>query len=157
MYLNTTAGQTGPSATYWNSTSPTSTVFSVGSWANADAHVAYCFAPVAGYSAFGSYTGTGSADGSFIYTGMRPRFLMVKRTDSAVSWIVIDTSRNPNNVSNLSLLPNGTNAEITSSTETDILSNGFKLRTTDVSLNASGGTYIYMAFAETAFKFSNAR
>ena len=159
VVLNATSAQaSGP--TRFTAT-PTSTVFNIGTDGDVNAssgtYVAYCFAPVAGYSAFGSYVGNGSTDGSFIYTGMRPRFLMVKRTDSAVSWIVIDTSRNPNNVSNFSLLPNGANAEITSSTETDILSNGFKIRTTDVSLNASGGTYIYYAVAENPFKFSNAR
>jgi len=140
----------------------TSSVFSItggagGQGASGGTYVAYCFAPIAGYSAFGSYTGNGSTDGPFVYTNFRPRYLLVKRTDSAVSWIVIDTSRNPNNVSNFSLLPNGANAEITSSTETDILSNGFKIRTTDVSLNASGGTYIYYAVAENPFKYSSAR
>jgi hypothetical protein len=154
IVLNTTAAQ---GAASWGG-SPTSTVFYMSNSIFASGnYVAYCFAPVAGFSKFGSYTGNGSADGTFVFTGFRPRYVMVKRTDSAVSWIVIDTARNPYNVSNYSLLPNSSAAEVTSSTETDILSNGFKLRTTDVSLNASGGTYIYAVFAENPFKYSLAR
>lgn len=158
LYLNTTDAQQLDNV---YTATPSSTVLTMNNGAinnsSGATYVTYCFAPVAGYSAFGSYTGNGSADGPFVFTNFRPRFLMVKRTDSAVSWIVIDTSRNPSNVSNFSLLPNGANAEITSSTETDILSNGFKIRTTDVSLNASGGTYIYYAVAENPLKFANAR
>ena len=119
--------------------------------------VAYCWAEVAGYSAFGSYTGNGSTDGPFIYTGFRPRWVMVKRTDTGgYAWVVIDTSRSPYNQVALSLYPNYSNAEATSDVY-DILSNGFKLRTTDPANNASGGTYIYAAFSESAFKYSLGR
>jgi len=157
--LNTTIAATY-NTSVWNNFAPTSTSFQ--SVANlivnpSSNFVAYLFAEVAGFSKFGSYVGNGSANGTFVFCGFRPRYVMVKRTDSAVSWIVIDTARNPYNVSNYSLLPNSSAAEITSSTETDILSNGFKLRTTDVSLNASGGTYIYAVFAENPFKNALAR
>ena len=161
LSLNGTAGYTAYAAA-WNNTAPTSTVVSLGNDvsinANTSTYVAYCFAPVAGYSAFGSYTGNGSADGSFIYTGMRPRFIMVKRTDSTSNWHILDTSRSAYNVSNAMLYPNLSNAEATDpGYNFDILSNGFKLRNAEPYLNGSGATYIYMAFAENPFKYANAR
>ena len=160
IYLNlTNASATG--ASVWNSTLPTSTVFSVGTSSNINSSgqtmVSYCFAAVAGYSAFGSYTGNGSADGPFVFTGFRPRFLMVKRTDSTGNWNTYDTSRdNDNGVTQL-LLANSSAAEATGSVMNDIVSNGFKMRDSSVNWNASGGTYIYMAFAENPFKYSLAR
>jgi len=145
--------------TLWNNTAPTSTRFSIGTSgaANTSAatYVAYCFAPIAGYSAFGSYTGNGSADGVFVYTGFRPAFVMVKRTDSTSDWYIWDTKRDTYNVVTNTLLPNSSGAE-TSATSIDDLSNGFKCRSATV-VNASGGTYIYMAFAEAPQKFSLAR
>jgi hypothetical protein len=146
----------------WNSTTPTSTVFSVGSSSRTNAStqgiVAYCFAQVAGYSAFGSYTGNGSSDGPFIFTGFRPRYLMIKRTDATQNWAIVDTSRDTFNVSNKRLFANLSDAEDTGiSNFVDLLSNGFKFRDSNVSCNASGGTYIYMAFAENPFKYANAR
>jgi hypothetical protein len=119
-------------------------------------YVAYCFSQVAGYSRFGSYTGNGSTDGTFIYTGFRPRYVMMKRTDTNGSWYMIDTSRAPTNVTNAYLIANGSNPEATD-LSWDILSNGFKLRSTYLEINASSGTYVYMAFAESPFKFANAR
>jgi hypothetical protein len=120
--------------------------------------VAYCFAPVAGYSSFGSYTGNGSTDGPFVYTGFRPRWVMVKRTDSTGNWTIKDTSRPGYNVTNLNLFPNLANAETTEYT-VDLLSNGFKVRETAFpnDWNASGGTYIYAAFAESPFQYARAR
>jgi hypothetical protein len=118
--------------------------------------IMYCFAPIAGYSAFGSYTGNGSADGPFVFTGMRSAYVMIKRTDSTASWYVLDVARNTYNVANLLLYPNIADAEATFST-LDILSNGFKIRNSDVDLNASGGTYFFMAFASNPFKYSLAR
>jgi hypothetical protein len=155
----------GTSATYYNSTSPTNTVFSLGTEGTINGsgatYVAYCWAPVAGYSAFGSYTGNGSADGPFIYTGFRPRWLMIKRTDTAGNnWVILDTSRDTYNAAGLYLYPNLSAAEDDYRASTgpiDILSNGFKQRSTLSNVNASGATYIYAAFAESAFKFSNAR
>ena len=139
---------------------PTTSVFTPSAtlYANESgvSNVAYCWAPVAGYSAFGSYTGNGSADGPFIYTGFRPRWILYKRTDTTASWGVYDTSRDVSNVETLGLYPNLSNAE-TTFVILDGLSNGFKIRNSDASSNASGGTYIYAAFAESAFKFSNAR
>jgi hypothetical protein len=158
IYLNTTAAKVGPSSTYWNSTSPTSTVFSVGSWANADAHVAYCFAPVAGYSAFGSYTGNGSTDGPFVYTGFRPRFILVKSSSGAFDWHITDTSRSTYNQADTVLFPNSSAAESNGGGYYyDLLSNGFKCRNLGSATNGSGATYIYMAFAENPFKYANAR
>jgi hypothetical protein len=163
LELNTT----NAAVTYsqgWNNTSPTSTVFSIGTGAgvnaNADTYVAYCFAQVAGYSAFGSYTGNGSSDGPFVFTGFRPRWIMVKPTNvSGEYWQIIDTSRNPYNASPANMLSaNLSDAEAAiASQTTDILSNGFKFRGTGGGTNGSGTTYIYMAFAESPFKYANAR
>ena len=141
---------------------PTSTVFTVGDAATNGSgknYVAYCFAPVAGYSAFGSYTGNGSADGPFVYTGFRPRWVMVKSSSgTAAAWILRDTSMNPSNVASIHLRPNSSAAEDTGTGEyIDILSNGFKLRGNGGNINLSAGTYIYMAFAESPFRNSLAR
>jgi len=146
---------------YFNNTAPTSTVFSIGSSvgglnASGVTQVTYCFAPVAGYSAFGSYTGNGSADGPFVYTGFRPRWVMVKRTDTTSDWTVWDTARDTYNIAVNRLFPNSSIAE-TVGVNFDITSNGFKLRDTGAAVNASAGTYIYMAFAENPFKYANAR
>ena len=158
--LNTTAAQ-GSDATVWNSTVPTSSVFSIGTSppmnTNGNTQVAYCFAPVAGYSAFGKYTGNGSADGPFVYLGFRPRFVLIKRTDVANDWVIYDTSRSTYNAALQLLYPNLSNAEVSSGTDIDIISNGFKIRNTNNYCNASGGTFIYMAFAENPFKYANAR
>jgi hypothetical protein len=160
LVLNSTAAQSADS-TAWNNTAPTSTVFSLGSGGNVNSNTAtnvmYCFAEVAGYSAFGSYTGNGSTDGPFVYTGFRPRFVMIKRTDSTSDWTVWDTSRNTYNQMNLALYPNLSNAEVTTSIVIDTVSNGIKIRNSNADTNASGGTYIYMALAESPFKFSLAR
>lgn len=147
----------------WNNTQPTSTVFSLGaasgSNVNAATYVAYCWAAVAGYSAFGSYTGNGSSDGPFVYTGFRPRFIMTKNiTTGGFWWEMVDSSREPFNPSDQTLYANVADAEYTSSAyNKDLLSNGFKIRGTNGGQNASGDTYIYMAFAENPFKYSNAR
>lgn len=157
LYLDTTAASAA--GTMWNSTSPTSSVFSVGSPLNGAYNwVAYCFAAVSGYSAFGSYTGNGSADGPFVFTGFRPRYVLIKRTDAADNWYCQDSSRGTYNANTYELFPNLSNAEQNSvAYNTDFLSNGFKLRTSDASINASGGTYIYAAFAENPLKYSLAR
>jgi len=123
-------------------------------------YVAYCFAQVAGYSAMGSYTGNGSSDGVFVFTGFRPKYVLIKRTDSADHWTVQDAVREPSNVSGLRLYPNQSVAEDGSPSSTayiDILSNGFKIRTSDSQKNANGGTYIYYAVAENPFKYAVAR
>ena len=161
--LNTTAAKvTG--ATIWNSTSPTSSVFSVGTSGatngNTDTYVAYLFAEVAGFSRFGSYTGNGSADGPFVFTGFRPRWIMLKRTDTTSNWIIIDTERSPYNQTNQVLQPNSSAAEVTGAGygAYDFLSNGFKPRNVVANeTNVNGGTYVYACFAETSFKFSLGR
>jgi hypothetical protein len=162
LILNATSA-VATAATLWNSTTPTSSVFSVGTStatnASGSSHVAYCFSAVAGYSAFGSYTGNGSNDGVFIYTGFRPRWFMVKRTDGVGSWVLVDTSRSPTNVTDQQLYPNLANAESGDPPQGtwDMLSNGVKMRYLATNYNASGSTYIYAAFAENPFKLSLAR
>lgn len=118
-------------------------------------YVSYLFAEVAGYSKFGSYTGNGSADGPFVYLGFRPKFVMVKRTDSTSDWVLWDTSRSDYNAAQAPLYPNLSVAE-GNSYFMDALSNGFKLRMSTIT-NVSSGTYIYAAFAENPFKNSLAR
>ena len=155
LYLNTTDAKQDSGLSL-----PTSSVFSVNSSTapNTNNIVAYCFAEVPGYSAFGSYTGNGSTDGPFIYTGFRPRFVIFKRTDSVSQWAIIDTERSPYNQTQRWLYANLSAAEDDASViAIDFLSNGFKIRSTNVEVNASGGTQIYMAFAENPFKNSNAR
>jgi len=122
---------------------------------NGDNYIAYCFHSVEGFSKFGSYTGNGSADGPFVYTGFRPAFILVKRTDSTASWGIFDATRNTFNAFTKALELNSSIAEVTA-TFGDMLSNGFKWRYTGAQ-NQSGGTYIYMAFAENPFKYANAR
>jgi hypothetical protein len=113
-------------------------------------YIAYCFAEKKGFSKFGSYTGNGNADGTFVYTGFKPAFVMIKRTDAAFGWFIFDTKRDTFNVASKYLLPYASDAEA-SLTTLDILSNGFKIRQSLTYINASGGTYIYMAFASNPF------
>lgn len=161
LLLNlTSAKATDTSA--WNSTVPTSSVFSVGTSistnANTAGHVAYCFAEIPGFSKIGSYTGNGSADGPFIWCGFRPKFVMYKRVDAASNWYIEDAARNPNNVVNISLSPNSTSVDYNGGgNEIDFLANGFKFRTASAEQNTSGGSYIFYAVAEQPFKYSNAR
>jgi hypothetical protein len=127
---------------------------------NTEKYVAYCFAPVAGYSAFGSYTGNGSADGPFVFTGFRPAFVMYKEASGAdagsASWVMWDSARNAYNVLDDYLLANSSVAEGVF-VGLDFLSNGFKIRNNQAENNGSGDTYIYMAFAENPFAYSLAR
>ncbi len=123
-----------------------------------DNFIMYVFTDIEGYSAFGSYTGNGSATaGPFIYTGHKVAWLMVKRTDSTNSWIISDNARNTYNVVDKNLLANSADQDNTNGGFFDFLSNGFKLRNADGGVNASGGTYIYMAFADQNFKYTTAR
>ena len=160
IYLNRTdAVQTF--SDIWNNTAPTSSVVTLGTTANDNAngntYVAYCWAEIAGFSKFGSYTGNGNADGPFVYCGFQPKYVLIKRTDSTGYWNVLDTSRSSYNVAKARLSPNASDAEDASISTLDFLSNGFKLRDSSIGWNASGGTYIYMAFAENPFQNSNAR
>jgi len=164
LRLNTTDAEATLS-TVWNNTSPTSTVVSIGTSdivSSADtSFIMYCFAPVAGYSAFGSYTGNGSTDGPFVYLGFRPRYIMIKKSSAASStygWQLFDTARSPYNVTYLpGLWADSSVAESGSAYGLDILSNGFKIRLDDTNNNANGQTMIYAAFAENPFKYSLAR
>ena len=159
MYLDLTNAEGGPLTASWNSTDPTSTVFHLGTStsSNGSGHnlIAYCFHSVEGFSKFGSYTGNGSADGPFVYCGFRPAFVMVKRTDTTDSWRMYDSVRSPKNADTRVLYPNLSNAEDASTDHFDWLSNGFKCRSTNI--NASGGTYIFMAFSEMPAKYSLGR
>jgi hypothetical protein len=163
MRLDTTDAQTTISST-WNNTSPTSTVFTVGGeWGNGNNIVAYCFAPVAGYSSFGSYTGNGAtgwpnADGPFVFLGFRPKFILWKCTSQAENWVIYDSVRETYNFVNDKLLPNSSAAESTNNNhEIDFLSNGFKIRNNNGEFNQNAATYIYAAFAEHPFATSRAR
>lgn len=161
LLLDSTAAK-ATDATRWNSTSPTSTVFSLGSSTgpneNTKNHVAYCFAEISGFSKIFSYTGNGSADGPFVHCGFKPKFVLIKRVDAAATWCVIDGVRNPSNVENLRLYPSAATAEETN-TYLDATSNGFKVRvdSAEPTMNASGGTYIGIAFADVPAKYSLAR
>jgi len=161
VYLSTTGAADVGYSQFWNNTSPTSTVFTVSSgWTNNDADgssIAYCFHSVDGYSKIGSYTGNGNADGTFVYTGFRPAFLLMKVTNTASDWHIVDSARDVDNVIQKTLDPNQTAVEGSGSNRFDFTSNGFKLRQTSGSYNGNNSTYIYIAFAETPFKYSNAR
>ena len=126
-------------------------------------YIAYCFAPVEGYSAFGSYEGNGSSDGPFVHTGMRPRWIMTKAVDAAGAapdWLIFDTERDPDNEADKNLSANYSGQEQYYSTnqlrptDIDILSNGFKIRNNRDASNKSSTTYIYVAFSENAFSLN---
>nr|BAR20563.1 hypothetical protein [uncultured Mediterranean phage uvMED] len=154
--LNGTGAQSGADSGWWNNTSPTSSVFTLGTYANESSdYVSYCFAEIEGYSKIGKYTGNGNADGTFVYTGFKPAWVMIKRTDaSGDNWVICDNKRDTFNVMENILLPNTGSAEF-DETSFDFLSNGFKLRQSAGTYNASGGTIIYMCFASSPFVDSN--
>jgi len=164
IYLNET-NATETSAATWNSTVPSSTVVSIGTnlhsnYNDTSTYIIYSFAEVEGYSKIGKYTGNGSTDGPFVYTGFRPAFVMLKRTDSTGGWHMHDNKRNTGNLTEtmVVLSANFNDAEYAHvNYQTDFLSNGFKLRNTTTEWNADGGTFIFMAFAEQPFKYANAR
>jgi hypothetical protein len=160
LFLNTTSAQDGGQG-FMNNTAPTSTVFTQGDQGfvgvNGNDYIAYCFHSVEGYSKVGSYTGNGSADGPFVHCGFRPAWVMIKRTDAAGdSWGIHDATRGTYNVSGPELYANTSEVE-GAATRLDFTSNGFKQRSTGGLMNASGGTFIFLAFAESPFKHSNAR
>lgn len=156
IYLNGT-GIGDIDSTHWNNTAPSSSVFSVGTSNGTNGSsgnfVSYCFAEIEGYSKFGSYTGNGSTDGTFVYTGFRPAFVIVKTTSRTGDWIMEDTSRSTYNPVDDYLRANGNNAEVvgTSSAIIDFLSNGFKCRANGFVINESSASYIYYAVAENPF------
>ena len=151
MYLDGTSAETTDG--WLNNTAPDSSVFTLsgGNYGNTsgNTHIAYCFAEKQGYSKFGSYTGNGSTDGTFVYTGMKPSFVMIKRTDSADGWQMFDNKRDLSNPGIHRLEADSSAAEYTGQADhLDMYSNGFKPRYSGGNLNGSGATYIYMAFAE---------
>ena len=157
-YMRTNSADAEATAsTIWNNTSPTTSVFSIGTNENMSTSgnnfIAYCFAEKKGYSKFGSYVGNGNADGPFIYTGFKPAFTIIKRaTDATEAWILQDNKRSPRNPSDVFLVPSNNEADATTTNaHIDYLSNGFKLRHNDTRGNTTGKTYIYMAFAESPF------
>ena len=161
LILNQTLSTIDTAAT-WNDTAPTSSVFTVGSGTgvnnSGDTYICYAFHSVDGYLKAGSYTGNGSSDGPFVYTGFRPAWIMTKRTNTTGEWWISDTARDPDNAATSFLWSQSSGAEASSSSYAyDILSNGFKLRTTYGDRNGSGSTFIYLAFAEHPFKYANAR
>ena len=152
--LNTTAAFESAGSSRWNSTAPTSSVFSIGTDSGVNRSssnfITYCFAEKQGYLKTGKWIGNGNNDGPFSFCGFKPAFIMIKRTDVAKNWYINDNLRLGYNVNNPYISPNITAAE-TGGTEIDILSNGFKIRASGTGHNQSGGTYIYMAIAENPF------
>ena len=160
LKLNSTVSPSAD-AGYFNSTTPTSTVFSLGvdgfSNGSGQPMIAYCFANVQGFSKMGSYTGNGNADGPFCYNGFSPSFVMIKRSDmsSTGRWVLWDNKRNPSNLMDNALFPNDSAVENDGYWKIDGLSNGFKIKDPEVEINASGATFIYMAFAEAPLVGTN--
>ena len=147
-----TTNAVGTATGAWNNTEPNSSVFTLGNageQVNGSNQIAYCFAEKTGYSKFGSYTGNGSTDGTFIYTGFKPAFVIIKQTNTTGDWMVLDNKRDSDNGVRHQLYANTSGAEsVEGSDRLDFLSNGFKNRASGTRTNGSGGTYIYMAFAE---------
>jgi len=158
LLLNQTSAKEGGSYDDYFTADASSTVLNLGSAGNvngsSDTYIAYCFTPIKGYSKFGSYTGNGSTDGTFVYTGFKPAFVLIKRTTGTEDWFIYDSVRDTFNAVDSYLKPNTSGAEATASYG-DLLSNGFKARNIFAALNSSGEPYIYMAFAESPFVSSD--
>jgi hypothetical protein len=157
ILLDTTGAE--QTSDLWNDTSPTSTVFNVKTYGSVNAsggtYIAYCFAEVKGFSKFGSYTGNNANDGTFVYTGFKPAFILVKTTNTTQWWTLTDNKRNSFNMVTLGIAPNSSNSESTFNTDRgnpnmDFVSNGFKIRTDNSGINGTN-SFIYMAFAENPF------
>ena len=155
LYLNATDAST--TSTIWNNTTPTSSVFTMkgGDFATGESLVFYAFAEKKGFSKFGSYTGNGNADGTFVYTGFKPAWVIFKDTTSAGDWTIQDSARDTYNLADARLYANLNNAENDGTLGVDFLSNGIKIRTSSAGWNTSGNTYIYMAFAKNPLVGTN--
>jgi len=158
LEINTSDAE-GTASNAWNNTSPTSSVVNLGSRdtlnTSGDNYIAYCFAPKKGFSAMGQYTGNGSTDGTFVYTGFKPAFLMIKNSSTgSTDWTICDSKRDGFNANNYRLFANTTGAESTSN-PWEMYSNGFKMTTTGSFVNTSGDNFIYMAFAENPLVGTN--
>ena len=153
MHLHLTDANNSNYPITFNTTTITLPSLADASWnGNGTEFIFYCFAEKQGYSKFGTYTGNGSTDGTFVYTGFAPAFVLFKRSDSTSNWIIFDKKRGLHNLNDNYLYPNSTGGEGTSSSSgVDLLSNGFKQKNTYADANTSSGTYIYMAFAEAPF------
>ncbi len=161
MYLDTSNSFTTDADTFKNTT-PSSTVWTMSNSSKTNQgsrnHIAYCFAEKTGYSKFGSYTGNASAEGPFVYTGFKPTWLLIKATHSttAESWLLLDTVRQPFNVNNRRLRPDTSSTEDTpTANNVDLLSNGFKIRSTDSRLNGNGHELVYLAFGQSLVGSNN--
>ena len=154
-YLRLDKNDTTVDDAIFNDTAPTSSVFSIGTNApvntSSGTYITYCFAEKKGYSKFGSYTGNGSTDGTFIYTGFKPAWILVKRTNSTFNWLMYDNKRDELNPNTSTILADDSGAEYNIGRDIDFLSNGFKTRANYNGINGSGDSYIYMAFAENPF------
>jgi len=160
MHLETTNAGLSPSTNQFQATTPTSSVFSIGTAdgvnKNTSTIICYTFAPVQGFSKAGTYEGNGNADGPFLWCGFRPAWVMMKAVDRADDWFILDNKRETYNPRTTRLQPNKTNAEDSvASLATDFVSNGFKLRGATAQYNTADETYVYMAFAEAPFVNSN--
>jgi len=158
MYLNSTGGYS--TGALWQNDNNSSTVFGVTSNISNSSknYVAYCFTDVEGYCKADYYVGNGNADGVFVYTGFRPALVTTKRTDGSGSWLVHDNARNTSNVTDKILLWNDSGAEFSGSNDKiDMLSNGFKVRSSNAGINGSGNDYIYLAMAHNPFKYATGR
>ena len=160
LVLNTTAGEASGS-NVWNDTEPTSSVFSISTDSAVNAsgatYIAYCFAEKTGYCKIGNYTGNGLTDGTFVYTGFRPSWIMLKRASGdGYEWLIVDNKRDTHNVTTNGLAPNTTAAESGSSYNSlDILSNGFKPRNNETRINNGNGNILYMAFGQSLVGTNN--
>ena len=159
ILLNSSGAKVGAYSDNWNNTTPTSSVFSVGgshatSGGSSEKMIAYCFTDIKGYSKFGSYTGNGNADGTFVYTGFRPAWILTKKSSGTSSWILHDNKRDPVNPLD-EFFTTEESDDAGDLDSFDFTSNGFKLRTSNGDRNANGETYIFMAFAESPFVNSN--
>ena len=162
MMLNQTNADSGSNSSVWNSTTPTSTLFTLGNSGgvngNNNTYVAYCFANTKGFSSFGSYSGSGGSAGPFVFLGFKPAFVMIKKVNAAEDWGIVDDKRSSTNGFNVIdrfLYANSTSAEATTQTPADLLSNGFKSRNSDGKWNTDGSEYRYMAFASSPFTTSD--
>jgi hypothetical protein len=158
IYLEATAASTVSNSAFWQNTAPTNNVFSVGSFSGTNSSqsmIAYCFAEKKGYSKFGSYTGNGNADGTFIYTGFKPALFILKESNGTNSWQMFDNKRPSYNLTDKYLKPNESSAEVSGNNQIDMLSNGIKLRSSNTGNNGSGQSFIYMAFAENPLVGTN--
>jgi len=162
LYLDTTGGASN-TTTFWNNTAPTNSVFSVGgqiiytNYSGQD-YIAYCFTSKPGYSKFGDYTGTGDATESpFIYTGFKPAWVLIKKTDASGNWILFDNKRPGFNLTDNFLQPDLADAEAVnnSNQRIDMLSNGFKIKGSGNATNSSGNNFIYMAFGQSLVGSNN--